>query len=451
MKLFDLFKPQLETITVYVLLTTNRNIKLNQLNQIYFIESKEKLNTTTVIPIVSKIQLLDITCTHLKMLEHRNFIKTGLQDLHRLTQLRHITPLSMALRNIFINREIHYVISIAYSSTPLLNVILLHYYPELSLVTWEICTNARLLPANSISILAQAHNGQEFIWDHQRPNHNPSIVDSHFVTAEPVRSSIKRSTWVVEYNGDSESDNNNEDVEFIDINLPYNKLSLQLLANNSITRTKKKRVIIDDEGDESLKSKTKREKRKPVKQVEKKSTKASAPISDLVDQPPPDIQALLMNTNIVIPAVHLFQISPKFWKETRRLMTVLCKPRKKKIVLSNIPIEKEEEINYADIHQTGKDVDTNHALFQTPKQELAKILQSKKKAFCIKATIWKSDKETKYALPDSHVKVDQGSYLVIINSRLVKRLGLKVRPTSTLAPYRLSISVANGDFTELKS
>ena len=69
----------------------------------------------------------------------------------------------------------------------------------------------------------------------------------------------------------------------------------------------------------------------------------------------------------------------------------------------------------------------------------------------MKAIIWKLDKETKYALPDFHVKADQGSDLVIINPRLVKRLGLKIRPTSTLAPYRLNMSVANGDSTKLKS
>ena len=68
-------------------------------------------------------------------------------------------------------------------------------------------------------------------------------------------------------------------------------------------------------------------------------------------------------------------------------MTVSCKPHKKKIVLSVIPIEEEEEINYLDIHQPGKNVDTNHALFQIPKQELAKILQSKRETFRMKATI----------------------------------------------------------------
>ena len=159
-----------------------------------------------------------------------------------------------------------------------------------------------------------------------------------------------------------------------------------------------------------------------------------------------------MNTNIVIPALHLFQISPKFREETRRLMTVPRKPRKKKVLPPSVPIVEEEEELFAKIDHLNKDtVETNHALLQTPKQELAEILQSKGEAFRMKATIWKSDEGTRYALPDSHVKADQGSDLVIINPKLVKRLGLKVRPTSTLANHRLGMSVANGDSTELKS
>ena len=120
-------------------------------------------------------------------------------------------------------------------------------------------------------IPAQAHNGQEPIRDYQRPNHNPSIAHSNFVIAEPMRSRIKRLTRVIEYNGDLESDNNNEDIGFADVNLPCNKLSLQLLANDSITRIKKRRVITNDKDDELLKPKTNREKRK------EKTRQASCP------------------------------------------------------------------------------------------------------------------------------------------------------------------------------
>ncbi len=97
-----------------------------------------------------------------------------------------------------------------------------------------------------------------------------------------MRPSTKRSTRVVEYNGNSDSDDDDEDVEFIDIDLSYNKLSVQLLANDSITRTKKRRVITDDEDDEPPRPKANRKKRKPIKRVRKKSTKASIPIFGLI-------------------------------------------------------------------------------------------------------------------------------------------------------------------------
>ncbi len=66
----------------------------------------------------------------------------------------------------------------------------------------------------------------------------------------PKRPSTKRYIRVVEYNRDSDSDNDDKDIEFIDVNLPCNKLSLQRLANDSIIRTKKRRVITDNKDDE---------------------------------------------------------------------------------------------------------------------------------------------------------------------------------------------------------
>ena len=69
----------------------------------------------------------------------------------------------------------------------------------------------------------------------------------------------------------------------------------------------------------------------------------------------------------------------------------------------------------------------------------------------MKTTIWKSEERTRFAFPDSYIKADQGSDLVIINPKLLKRLELKVRPTNTFANHRLDMSVGNGDSTELKS
>ncbi len=119
---------------------------------------------------------------------------------------------------------------------------------------------------------------------------------------------------MIDYNGNFNSNYDNN-IEFVDLDLPCNKLSVRLQANDSITRTKKKyQLKTRDEADEPSKVKATREKRKLVQRVGKKSSKASVFISGLVGKLPPDIQAFLMNTKIVILALHLFQISPKFAK-----------------------------------------------------------------------------------------------------------------------------------------
>ena len=82
-----------------------------------------------------------------------------------------------------------------------------------------------------------------------------------------------------------------------------------------------------------------------------------------------------MNTNIVILVLYLFQILPKFEEDIRCLITVFCKPYKKKVIFPAVPIIKREEKLYAKVYHPNQDtIDTNYALFQTPKQELAKIL-----------------------------------------------------------------------------
>ena len=70
-----------------------------------------------------------------------------------------------------------------------------------------------------------------------------------------------------------------------------------------------------------------------------------------------------MNTNIVIPALHLFQISLKLQEKTRRLMTVPQKPYKKKVLPPSVSIIGEEKGLFAKIDHLNKDtVETNHAL-----------------------------------------------------------------------------------------
>ena len=121
------------------------------------------------------------------------------------------------------------------------------------------------------------------------------------------------------YNVDSNSDKK-EEGEFDDMDLSCNKLSIQLLANDSNICSKKRHVIVDkdDEIEKFPKSKTTQEKKPPIKNVRIKSGKTSVPISGLVSCPSPDIQGIHMNTNIVILALNLFQILTKFQEETRQ-------------------------------------------------------------------------------------------------------------------------------------
>ena len=121
-----------------------------------------------------------------------------------------------------------------------------------------------------------------------------------------MRSTLKQFTCVIDYNGDFDSDSNNN-VEFVNIDLLCNKLSVQLLANNSITHTKKRYVFeMEDKADELLKAKVTQEKKTPVNRVEKQSSKALVPVFDLIGKRPPDIQALFINTSIIISALYLF-------------------------------------------------------------------------------------------------------------------------------------------------
>lgn len=70
-----------------------------------------------------------------------------------------------------------------------------------------------------------------------------------------MKSTSKQSICVINYNGDFNSDFDNN-MEFIDINLLSNKLSVKLIANDSITHIKKKHVLkIKDEADKFLKTK----------------------------------------------------------------------------------------------------------------------------------------------------------------------------------------------------
>lgn len=173
----------------------------------------------------------------------------------------------------------------------------------------------------------------------------------------------------MKYNRNSNSDKE-EDVDFVDVDLPCNKPSVQLLVNDSITYSKKKRGVIDvnNELDKLSKAKTAQQKNTLVKHIGKKSSKAFMPISGLIGYSLLNIQAFFMNTNVVIPALDLFQILLKFRKEIRRLITVPWKPCKKKVISPTIPVVDNKNELYAEADYSNQNlINTNYTLFKTLK------------------------------------------------------------------------------------
>lgn len=83
------------------------------------------------------------------------------------------------------------------------------------------------------------------------------------------------------YNRNSDSDKNEE---FINVDLFCNKISIQLLANDSITHFKKCQINKSgDDTNEALKTNTAKKKKASIKRIGKKSSKASVFILGLVD------------------------------------------------------------------------------------------------------------------------------------------------------------------------
>ena len=88
---------------------------------------------------------------------------------------------------------------------------------------------------------------------------------------------------------------------------------MYLQTNNSAIRTKK--CPVNEIKDEAIRASTPditREKKVSVKCVEKESSKALVSISGHFKYPASNVQAFPIKMNTVLPALHLFQISPKF-------------------------------------------------------------------------------------------------------------------------------------------
>lgn len=74
-------------------------------------------------------------------------------------------------------------------------------------------------------ILSQAYNNQEPIRDQQRLNNNCLITHLNSVIVKVMRPNPKQSTQVINNNGNSNSNSDNN-VEFVNVDLPCNKLNI---------------------------------------------------------------------------------------------------------------------------------------------------------------------------------------------------------------------------------
>lgn len=156
------------------------------------------------------------------------------------------------------------------------------------------------------SILSQAHNSQESIKNQKRLNNNLFIAYSTSVTEKAIRSAFKQLIQVIDNNSNFNSNFDNN-AKFVNVNLSCNKLSISLLANNTIFYIKKKCVFkIKEEVYESCKIKATQKKKISTKQISKKSLKVSVLIFSPIDKFLPNIQILFINTNIVILVLYLF-------------------------------------------------------------------------------------------------------------------------------------------------
>lgn len=108
----------------------------------------------------------------------------------------------------------------------------------------------------------------------------------------------------------------------------------ELLKGLIICKTKRTIIIIDDIKVSHLNSIGYWPKNTPIKHPIRKKTLSI--IVDLLRQPQPNICYPLIETNIVLPVLHLMQLFAIFRKETSCLMKVLQKARKKKCRLKII-------------------------------------------------------------------------------------------------------------------
>lgn len=86
------------------------------------------------------------------------------------------------------------------------------------------------------SIFIRAHNDEESFRDQQLLNSKLGITHYYSITANIINFCNKQSHCMIKFNNKSNSDDNNQNVKFMNVDFPCNNPTIQLLAHNSITR-----------------------------------------------------------------------------------------------------------------------------------------------------------------------------------------------------------------------
>ena len=216
---------------------------------------------------------------------------------------------------------------------------------------------------------------------------------------------------------------------------------------------KRRRAAEEDESDEAIEIVRDRERAKAKPKSKGKTTrrKGLRMITGILGEQPPDVRQILLSTNVVLSTMHLMQLSPHFRKETSRLMRNVQDPirprRKKAAQVEEIPTQGTDET----IRNSRTSLKTNSASLATPRRDLHAVLDKEKVAYSMTAVVICPHAKTYKTLGPDRAKADQGSDIITINPSLVRELQMKERPLQQLGVNHLTMSVANGDFTPLRT
>lgn len=186
--------------------------------------------------------------------------------------------------------------------------------------------------------------------------------------------------------------------------------------------------------------------------------KTMKPILGMINKPEVNVEDILIHSNITLPALYLYQISPYFRDETRRLIQAPRKPRKKKEAAQEPVKEAEKEPAKETTRQesTATPMEVDYAAVDTEGEETHwavreyhDTIANEKAAFGVPAILSKDGKEPHVGLPPVCSKADQGSDLVLINDGLAKELKLRYRSTKDFSPRGVTMTVADGNHTKL--